>query len=109
MKVPLGLNLLHHYHGVGLPQQGPGCSQLSQLDQLNHDLLVQIDQLLVRQFECGRGLEDRVPVAVVDVCHEGVLRVHCVKRDARLLLEDREGPTEVTLLEVLLDQTDNVR
>ena len=49
-------------------------------------LLIEINQLPVRQLERLDGLEDRVPVTVVDVRREGVLRVHRVQGDRGLLL-----------------------
>ena len=52
-------------------------------------LLVEVDELLVWQLECLYGLEHSVPVAVVDVGREGVLGVHRVQRDRRLLLQGR--------------------
>lgn len=38
MDVSLRLRLLQHDHGVGLPEEGAGGAQLSQLDQLQHHL-----------------------------------------------------------------------
>ena len=52
-------------------------------------LLVEVDELLVWQLEWLYGLEHSVPVAVVDVGREGVLGVHRVQRDRRLLLQGR--------------------
>ena len=49
-------------------------------------LLIEINQLPVRQLERLDGLEDGVPVTVVDVRREGVLRVHRVQGDRGLLL-----------------------
>ena len=43
-------------------------------------LLVEINQFPVRQLERLDGLEDGVPVPVVDVRRERVLRVHSVQR-----------------------------
>ena len=49
-------------------------------------LLIEVNQLSVRQLECLDGLEDGVPVTVVDVGREGILRVNCVQRNRRFLL-----------------------
>ena len=43
MDVSLWLGLLQHDHGVSLPEEGTGRTQLSQLDQLQHHLVGQID------------------------------------------------------------------
>ena len=98
MQVALWLAPLHHDHWVGLSEQGPSCSQLSQFYQFNnnlarvgikmegfvrlwHHLLIEINQLPVRQFERLDGLEDGVPVTIVDVCRERILRIHRVQGD----------------------------
>lgn len=39
VDVSLRLGLFQHDHGVGLPEERTGCTQLSQLDQLQHDLV----------------------------------------------------------------------
>lgn len=39
MDVPLWLGLFQHDHGVSLPEEGTGRTQLSQFDQLQHHLL----------------------------------------------------------------------
>ena len=44
-------------------------------------LLIEINQLSVRQLESLDGLEHSVPVTVVDVSCEGILGVHCVQGD----------------------------
>ena len=44
-------------------------------------LLIEIDQLSVRQLESLDGFEDGVPVSVVDVGCKRILRVHCVQGD----------------------------
>ena len=49
-------------------------------------LLIEVNQLSVRQLECLDGLEDGVPVTVVDVGRERILRVNCVQRNRRFLL-----------------------
>ena len=49
-------------------------------------LLIEINQLPVRQLERLDGLEDGVPVTVVDVRRERILRVHRVQGDRGLLL-----------------------
>lgn len=46
-------------------------------------------------------------MALVDVRHEALHRVHRVERDGRLLLQRSEGSPQVVLLKVLLDQTDH--
>ena len=108
VDVPLRLVLLHQDHGIGLTEERPGGSELTKLDELDADLLVKVDELLLRQLERLDGPQHGVPVAAVDVGHEGVLRVDSVERDGGLLLQALQGPVEVVLFQVLLDQTHDV-
>lgn len=70
-------------------------------------LLIEVYQGLIWQLERLDGLEDRVPVAAVDVRHEAFDAVHGVERNRGLLLEGDQGPLEIVLLQVLHDQTDH--
>lgn len=61
-------------------------------------LLVEVYQGLVWQLEGLDGLQDGVPVAAVDVCHEALDAVHGVQGHGGLLLQGDQGPVQVVLL-----------
>lgn len=71
------------------------------------NLLVEIDQYVVGQFERLDGQEHRVPVAALDVGDEAVDALHRVERQSGLLLQGAERAVEVVLLQVLHDQADH--
>lgn len=71
------------------------------------NLLVEIDQYVVGQFERLDGQEDRVPVAALDVADEAVDALHRVERQGGLLLQGAQRAVEVVLLQVLHDQADH--
>lgn len=79
MNVTVGLLLLHEQARVRLAQQRARRAQLAQLDQLQHHLLVQLHQLLVRQLQRRRGLEHRVPVPIVNVCTEPIHAINSIQ------------------------------
>lgn len=87
MNIPFGFLLLQHDHGVCLPQQGPGSSKFSQFYQLQHDLLVQVYQLLIRQLERLNCLQNCVPMSIIDVGTKPVNAVYCIQGNSRLLLK----------------------
>ena len=70
-------------------------------------LFIQIDELFIRELEGLNGSENGVPVAVVDVCHEGILRIDRVERHRSLLLQSLQRVMQIILLQILLDQTDD--
>ena len=77
-------------------------------NQLKNNLLVQVNQLLVPEIQHLDHVEHRVLVAGVDVGREGILAVHGVERDPGLLQQKSQGPCQVALLHILLDQTNYV-
>ena len=93
------------------------------------DLFVEGDECLIRQFQrlhnltkntknrtlnthtnplhILTNLQYSVPVSVCNLSHEAFDAVHSVECDGRLLLQCRQGPRQIVLLQVLLDQTNH--
>lgn len=70
-------------------------------------LLIEINEGLVGQLQRLYGLQHRVPVPTVDVCHEALNAVHGVERHSGLLLKGGERPVEAVFLQVLHDEPDH--
>lgn len=134
VEEPVGLRLLQHDHGVRLPEERTSGAHLPHLNELHHhlaergsrrssradaserdgrggwratNLLIEIDQYVVGQFERLDGQQDRVPVAALDVGDEAVDALHRVERQSCLLLQSAQRAVEVVLLQVLHDQADH--
>ena len=70
VDVSIGVILFEFDHWVRLTEQRSRGSQLSQLDELQDDLFVEIDQSFLRQFQVLNGLQDDIPVTVMNFRHE---------------------------------------
>lgn len=97
-EVPLGLLLLHDAHDLGLAEDGARRVQLTELSHLEHNLLVQVLELLARQLELRNLGQHSVPAPGIDVGDEGVDAVDGVERDLALVLQRLERLLQRVLL-----------
>ena len=101
LAVALGLLRLHRNHRRRRAQDLPRCVEFAQLEELEHELLVQVGQQRRWQLERRDCRHHGLPVPLLDVVHEGVEAVDCVERDLRLVLQGQERLGQAILLEEL--------
>lgn len=78
-EVALRLLLLHDAHDLRLAEDGTSCVKLTELGHLQHDLLIEVLELLARQLELRDLGQHRIPAPGVDVGDEGVNAVDRVE------------------------------
>jgi hypothetical protein len=85
-EVSLRLLLLHDTHDLRLTEDGTGHVKLTELSHLQHNLLVEVLELLAWQLElCNLG-KHNIPAPGIDVGDEGVDAVDSVEGDLALVL-----------------------
>jgi len=89
-EVALRLLLLHDAHYLRLAEDGTGRVKLAELSHLQHNLLIEVLELLARQLELRDLGQHRVPAPGIDVGDEGVDAVDSVEGDLALILQRLE-------------------
>ena len=106
--VPRAVRRAQFDHGLGALQDLARGVELAQLDQLEHQLLVQVRQQRKGQLERAHHREDALPVALLHVGDEGVDVVDGVERDLRLVLQRLQRARQRRLLEELQHEPHHV-
>jgi hypothetical protein len=97
-EVPLRLLLLHNTHDLRLAEDGTGRVKLTELSHLQHNLLIEVLELLAWQLElCDLG-KHSIPTPGIDVGNEGVDAVNSVEGDLALVLQRLERLLQRILL-----------
>lgn len=97
-EVPLRLLLLHDTHDLRLAEDGTGRVKLTELGHLQHNLLIEVLELLARQLELRDLGKHSVPAPSIDVGDEGVDAVNSVEGDLALVLQRLERLLQRVLL-----------
>jgi len=97
-EVPLRLLLLHDTHDLRLAEDGTGRVKFTELSHLQHNLLVEVLELLAWQLELRDLGKHSVPAPSIDVGDEGVDAVDSVEGDLALVLQRLERLLQRVLL-----------